>query len=380
VTTRWIPKGRRFSPAQIVFFAGRGRVPLGDALARCDLLITAPHATAAIPEELRPFLDPRLSYREQFDFSDASTRAIGRRWAAIDRHVVYIENPHPRLVLDPSRRPSEHLEACLHEAFRRVRRAGPGRPVDLAEIDAVRPVTFANRPVLLEPRDPTEWRRLLHALRDTAAAGTNVYTTTCDRLLDALLRTRHGVRGGASMLHVMSLHDTMAARIWPSGAIAHLRPPTQRLPHFVSLGNRGDARGEAIRGTGEPTTIAPPELRRITAAFRGTVGVPPELAARHVAMNRVYTGKWDTIAAGARIRAAARALWPSAEVPPRIGAYMAEFAREALLDPDALAVLRDPGDGWPRRSFAHVDRIARTLKAAYDRLRDGVEEADAGYV
>lgn len=79
-------------------------------------------------------------------------------------------------------------------------------------------------------------------------------------------------------------------------------------------------------------------------------------AARHVAMNRVYTGGWETQAAGARIRAAADASRAARGVWPHVGAYMAEFAREALLDPPALAALRGPGTvghrglslAWPR--------------------------------
>ena len=101
-------------------------------------------------------------------------------------------------------------------------------------------------------------------------------------------------------------------------------------------------------------------------------------AARHVAMNRVYTGGWETRAAGARIRAAADASRAARGVWPHVGAYMAEFAREALLDPPALAALRGPGDGWPPRTFARVDQIARLLKAAYDCIRGGVEDELTG--
>ena len=169
---------------------------------------------------------------------------------------MYVKNPHPRLIIDPNRRPPEDLEACLREAFRRVRQAGPGRPVDRSGVDAVRPVTFANRPVLMEPRDATEWRKLVAVPRATAAAGADVYTTTRDRLQGAQPRSRR-VPGSRPMLHVMSLHDTMAAWIWPNGAIANLRPPAERLPHFVSLGNRGNARGDAVPGIVEATTMPP---------------------------------------------------------------------------------------------------------------------------
>ena len=76
---RWNRDGFRKDvdpPADIVFFTARRDdsqlQSLGGALSRFDLLITGPHATAAIPAELQPFCDPRLSYREQYDFSDIS--------------------------------------------------------------------------------------------------------------------------------------------------------------------------------------------------------------------------------------------------------------------------------------------------------------------
>jgi hypothetical protein len=373
VSGRWIPEGRRFAAEEIIYFAGRGKIALRDALQDFDLLITGPHATAMIPEELRPFLDPDLTCREQFDFSDISTSAIGRRWAAIDSRVVYVENPHPRLVLDPNRPPPHDLEAGLREAFSRIRRAGPGQPVELDGVDAVRPVTFAFKPVLMQPRDPADWRRLVATLRDCSSVGADVYAATRDRLLEALLRLRRGARPGLPMLHVMSLHDTMGARCRSDGAITNMRLPSERLPALVSLGNRGDAQGKAIRGFGsttivEATTIAPEELRRITVAFRRAVGIPPGLGAYHVAMNRAYTGGWETIAAANKVRAAAESLGPA--WPSRwIGSYMAEFAREALLDLPALMALGRPGHWWPRQSFTVVNKIAELLKAAYDRLR-----------
>jgi hypothetical protein len=243
---KWIPAGRHFTPAEIIFFSNRSAVPLHEALPRFDVLVTGPHATAAIPEELRPFLDPGLTRRKQFDFSDVSTSAIARRWAEIDDCVLYVENPHPRLVLDPNRPPPADLEADLREAFHRVHVAGPGRPVNLNGVDAVRPVTFAFEPVLLEPKDAAGWRELTKLLHGCAAQGTDVYTATRDRLLEALLQAHCGSTSTHSMLHVVSLHDTMAARVRPDGAITDERPPLERLPALVSLGNRGDVRGEPI--------------------------------------------------------------------------------------------------------------------------------------
>jgi hypothetical protein len=131
-----------------------------------------------MPEELMPHVDSRPTRRKQYDFSDVTTSSIGRRWAEIDEHVLYIENPHPRLVLDPNRPPPYDLEADLRKSFRRLRIAGSARSADLVGIDAVRPVTFAFEPVLPEPRSTTEWRELVRVLQTCAANGPNIYVKT----------------------------------------------------------------------------------------------------------------------------------------------------------------------------------------------------------
>jgi hypothetical protein len=379
---RWLPEGRQFTPEEIVFFRRQETIPLRDALPRFDVLVTGPHATAAIPAELKPFLSRRLTRRKQFDFSDVSTSAIGRRWAQIDSHVLYVENPHPRLVLDPNRRSPSDLEADLRVAFARIRAAGPGQPVNLDGVDAVRPVTFAFEPVLLEPVGQAGWCRLVRQLRNCAARGTDVYTATRDRLLGELLRARCPA-ALTPMLHVVSLHDTMAAVVRPDGAITNARSPLECLPQLVSVANMGDARGEpptAAGGvpSGPPVTIAPRELRRIAAAFRVAAGVPPMLGGRFVAMNRVYRGGWETIAAGRQTHCRNWTPLSHGSHSSRIGAYMAEFAREVLLDPLALTTLSSPGTNWPPQEPAHVDRMAQLLKATYQILRGKPAERGVG--
>ena len=158
---------------------GRGRASRGSAPVRPP--DHRPSRHGCDPRELRPFLDPDLTRRKLFDFSDVSTSAVGRRWAEIDERVLYVENPHPRLVLDPNRMPPGDLEAGLREAFRRVRSAGPGRTVDLDGVDAVRPVTFAFAPVLVEPRDTAGWRALLVTLRECAVRGAGLYVANAMR-------------------------------------------------------------------------------------------------------------------------------------------------------------------------------------------------------
>jgi hypothetical protein len=43
-------------------------------------VITGPHASAAFPKEMLPFVDPRFTKRLQFDFTDVSASPVARRW------------------------------------------------------------------------------------------------------------------------------------------------------------------------------------------------------------------------------------------------------------------------------------------------------------
>src|SRR5215467_8806183 len=99
----WIPRGTRFGIDEMAFFVGHGERDLEEALADIDLIVTGPHAAAALPEELQAFVDVRFTRRLQYDFTDVSTSPIARRWAEIDPHVLYIEDPHPRAVRDANR-------------------------------------------------------------------------------------------------------------------------------------------------------------------------------------------------------------------------------------------------------------------------------------
>jgi hypothetical protein len=69
----WIGPGTRFGVDEMVFFRGKGTVPFDDVLERIDLVISGPHATAAFPAELQPFVDPSLTQRLQYD-----SRAVHR--------------------------------------------------------------------------------------------------------------------------------------------------------------------------------------------------------------------------------------------------------------------------------------------------------------
>src|SRR5262249_25774830 len=151
MNVEWVPEGRGFDESDMLFHAGGGR-PDDDQLAHIDLLITGPHASAAFPAELAPFVDDRFTKRLQFDFTDVSTSPVARAWAMKDPHVLYVETPQPRLVRDANRSRPDDVRATLKEAFERLATAETDRP-SLAGVDAIRPVTFAYLPVLRPPQD-----------------------------------------------------------------------------------------------------------------------------------------------------------------------------------------------------------------------------------
>src|SRR3546814_6445959 len=104
-----------FRSEDLTFYADRDSRSLDDAIADADLLVSCPHSGSAIPAELSRFLAPEFTQRLQFDFTDMSTSPIVRRWAEIDSRIVYVENPHPRMIRDPNRAKPENLDASLRE-------------------------------------------------------------------------------------------------------------------------------------------------------------------------------------------------------------------------------------------------------------------------
>src|SRR6187431_3247116 len=112
----WVPKGQAFTADDFVYFHDKGSRGVDAVLAEIDLILTGPHASAAFPEEMAPFVDDRLTCRLQHDFTDISTSPVGRRWAEIDPHVLYVENPHPRAVRDANRARPDDLGADLRQA------------------------------------------------------------------------------------------------------------------------------------------------------------------------------------------------------------------------------------------------------------------------
>ena len=352
----WIEEGRQFGFDDMVFWQGRGHEPFAQAAARVDTVVLGPHASAAFPGELRPFVSPVLTRRKQFDYSDVITSALGRAWALADPHVVFVENPHSRLVLDGNREASEDVGPGLREFFARLARQRQGEKLGFGGVDAVRPITFAGEPVLVEPGTPAEWDALLAALARAGTLGARAYFATRQQVLAQLLQSRAPERP----LHVISLHDTMNTTVRADGAIVVERPEADRLPPWVNFGNRGDAQGEP--GADGKVTLAGTELRRLcqtwTDALTVHLGHSPTPAC---SLNAPYKGAFETVWAGALLRASAPV--------PRVGAVQVEFLREALLGPAVTAHLHQPGEDWPAVDEQHLSRVVAALCDAGQRLR-----------
>jgi hypothetical protein len=386
----WIPAGTTFGRDDMVFFAGKGERVLDDVLEEIDLIVTGPHASAAFPEEMAPFVDGRLTRRLQYDFTDVSTSPVARRWAEIDPHVLYIEDPHPRAVRDANRPRPADLVAELREAFKRLEVAGPDARPSLTGVDAVRPVTFAYLPVLAAPPDEDGWRALGEALAAAGALGVDRYERLRDELIERVIEAklrrlasldRAALSGSdwnsATTLDHLSIHDTMNHTARPDGAIRTEREPADQLPNVVALSNRGDAEGEvavsdetSLRAPIGVPTMDPARLRRIGEAYRAAFGAHED---GDVAYNRPYVGGYETQVVGPRLRQ----LEPLAVVRPdeaparrlRFGSWQNEFLREFLLGPDATAALMQPGTGWTTPPPDRVEWLAERLRHAHDLVR-----------
>ena len=396
----WIPAGTTFGIEEMAWFSGRGERDLDDVLGEIDLIVTGPHASAAFPAEVAAHVDPSFTRRLQHDFTDVSTSPVARRWAEIDPHVLYIEDPHPRAVRDANRARPADLLAGLREAFKRLDAAAPGERPSLAGVDAVRPVTFGYLPVLARPTSEDGWHALGGALEAAGALGVDRYEQIRDelieRVIEAKLRrltsldpasTTVAEWSSATTLDHLSIHDTMNHTAQPDGAICVERAPADRLPNVVALSNRGDATGgvlvdpePVLRSPDAVPTMDPARLRAIGQAYRIAFEAhEPD----DVAFNRPYLGGYETSTIGPRLRH----VEPLAVVRPddaaprrlRLGAWQNEFLREFLLGPDATAELMQPGTGWTTPPPERVEWLAARLRYAHDLVRQWGVGADRGW-
>jgi hypothetical protein len=385
----WIPVGTKFTRSDMTWFHGRGTRDLDDVLADIDLIVTGPHATGAFPGEMQPFVDTGLTRRLQYDFSDWSTSPVARRWASIDPHVLYIEDPHPRAVRDANRARPADLLGTVRDAFDRLA-AAPGERPSLTGVDAVRPVTFGYLPVLRRPTSDDEWQRLGWALDTAGAGGIDEYERVRDdlieRVVDAKLARLSTIDpaqvsvsewNSATTLDVLSIHDTMNHTARPDGAVCLERKPVDRLPQLVALSNRGDAQAEmstsdsvGLRDEIALPSMDPARVRSIGAAYRRAFDAwEPD----DVGFNRPYLGGYETQVAGPLLRQMEpRAVVRPKGSPPRrlrLGAWQNEFLREFLLGPEAAATMMQPGTDWVPVPDERVEWLANGLRTAHDLVR-----------
>ncbi|MFC4222732.1 N-formylglutamate amidohydrolase [Lysinibacter cavernae] len=364
-----IPAGTTFSPDDITFFQGKdsGRT-LDEAVREADVLVSCPHSGDRIPAELSEFLAPEFTHRLQYDFSDRTTGPIVRRWAEIDPRIIYVENPHPRMIRDPNRERPENIRETLREAFARVEAVGRWNRVDLSGVDAIRPVTFSFYPLLVPPATEQDLDHLASTFERVAERGLGVYEQTRDDLLGRMteLALARAASGEHARFTTLSFHDTMNHTTTRDGAVTVERAEADRLPNVVALSNRGDHRGEP-RGE-NVVTMDPALVRSLATAHRAGFSTAND---DDVQLNQPYLGSNEIIRAGARFSgladrvAAASASGGLAE----LSAVQAEFLREFLLGGRATAELQQPGVDWPSDDKQHIDDIAQACKRSWDLFR-----------
>ena len=390
----WIPEGRRFGFDDLVHFAGKGEASFESVAGKVDLVLTGPHATAAIPRELDRFLSGGLTERQQHDFSDVTTSELCKRWAAADPRVVYVEFPHHRMLFDPNRDWPGDAEADLREFFARSDAQAAGGKVTFNGVDSIRPISFGGVPFLRRPHDEAGWRELMAVIDELGDRGARTYARTVDevitRVFEAKCHHLHSLDlesttpadlNAARALHVQCVHDTMNATVGPEGAVDRDKPRDDWLPRIVSLGNRGDERGEprpdpdgAPLARADVPTIDGAAFRSLQQALAIAFEVPSADIQDALALNTPYLGAFEC----QRIGRLLRTLEPHGVVRHRsgekvlrirTGAYQAEFLRETLLGSTNTAHVRRPGNDWPASDEEHHTELVGRLVRAYDVLR-----------
>ncbi|TQM64234.1 N-formylglutamate amidohydrolase [Humibacillus xanthopallidus] len=390
----WIPEGTTFGVDDIVFYRGKGEVPFEDVAPRIDLILTGPHATAAIPRELAPFLEPGLTQRQQHDFSDMTTSDLCKRWVEVDEHAVYVEFPHHRILFDPNRDWPADPEAGLRAFFERHDAQARGEKVSFNGVDSIRPISFSGVPFLRRPADDAEWAALMAVVTDLGSRGAQRYAQVRDDVIAQVFAAKcahlHALDldtatvadfNSARMLHVQCVHDTMNATVGPDGAVDHDKPRADWLPRIVSLGNRGDERGEPrppATGGLLPLVDVPiidaAQFRSLQQALAFAFEVPHDELDDALALNSPYLGAFECQQIGRLLRS----LEPQGIVRHhsqekvlsiRTGAYQAEFLRETLMGRTNVDHVRRPGTDWPETDHEHHADLTRRLTTAYDILR-----------
>ncbi|MDN4477951.1 N-formylglutamate amidohydrolase [Demequina sp. SYSU T00039] len=332
-------------------------------LADVTTVVHDPHASVALPSEVEEWLAADVSERRRMDFSDFASDALGRHWASLDPHIVYVRNPVNRLVLDPNRaRPSRATaREQLVEAIARTRSAAQrGETPRLAGVDTIRTVTFAGLPLLDITRVEADIDGFLDVIFEAAARTVDVYHRTVEAMITRVIAAKRAAlsalpddRGSAAErarighLLIVGLHDTSNYTLTADDRLNVAKPETDRLPRYVDFGTRGDPAGEPV-GT-EPTSMPSPSVEALKDAY---MKVFPGAAG--FSINAPYRGAAETV----QLRDTFGSTGGSAE--PVVDVVQVEWNRETLYGEAAAAALRAEGREWPQEA-SEIDRTIAPL-------------------
>lgn len=373
-----IPAGTVVDPASLVTRHD------GTDPAMVDVVVHDPHASVALPVEVEDWLAPGISPRRRMDYSDFVSDALGRHWASLDPHVVYVRNPVNRLLFDPNRfRPGlDELRTQLPEAIRRSKEAlAAGEKPKLAGVDSVRPVTFAGFPALDLHRVESDIEGFLAILDEAGNRTVDVYRATVRSVVDEVLAAKRDRVSSLSPgdvsaddlvrltnLMVVGLHDTSAYSMTPDDSLRAAKPANDVLPTYIDFGTRGDSNGDPGLADGEgglqATSMTPAGVRALRMGFVDAFG-----SHRGFTINDPYKGAEETVrfrdayAVGSRLG------------PVLVEVVQYEWSRETLIGAEGEAALKEPGTDWPEAA-ASVDKTLapRTIDAhaAYRRRLGGL--------
>jgi hypothetical protein len=311
-----------------------------------------------------------MTRRLQFDFSDVSTDNLALSWVEKDPRVAYVRCPVSRLVFDQNRSPHVDLEDTrqrLDQYYHQMNLLTQGKPASFAGLDTVRPVTFANLPVLMEPESDEDWAHLTQTLHRVAKNSSIAYAKARDALIETVFQARYPEAGQPNArLDIQGLHDTMNLTARPDGAVANERASADRLPNIVSLSNRGDDRGEQRPSGDGPiatenlTTMPADALRGWQDAYRAVL----DAGEADVCLNRPYLGGYELQYLGRMCRLM------NARSQGRLTCHVhqAEYLREWLMGEENSRHLQQPGTDWIDEDAGHIERITDLLSAVLDRV------------
>ena len=392
------PHGTSFGFDDLVFYRGKGEVPFAEVAGRIDLILTGPHATAALPTRARAVPrarpHPAPAARLLRHDHERPVQALGR-----DRRARRLRRVPPPP--DPVRPQPGLAGRPGGRAARVLRPAGcPGAwrecLVQRGRLDPARLVQRGALPASSR-RDDAEWSALMGVITDLGERGARPYARIRDEVIETVFEAKcvrlHALDldrctvadfNSARMLHVQCVHDTMNATVGPDGAVDRDKPPADWLPRIVSLGNRGDERGEPRppAGGGAPADGRHPDHRRGPVPEASSKRSPsrstcPTRQLDDAARPQLAVPRGLRVPAHRRLLRDPRAAGHRAAHQPGEGAAHPHRRLPGGVPPRdpaggrrTSAHVRQPGTDWPETDHAAPRRISpHGSRAAYDILR-----------